>query len=126
MKSKGTLDFLAAGVFYAILAESFFIALSPAAAEIALLVGVVFYVLRLRLDKTVHFRRLPFDWPVVIFALCGAVSIAVSPNPAFSFYNYYNLVGVYLLTYLLVGQNVTRPEQVRGIAGALAAAAAAA
>lgn len=124
LRAKGTLDFLAAGVFYAILAESFFIALSPLVAEIALVVGILLYGLRLWLDKTVHFCRLPFDWPVLIFALCGAASIAVSPNPAFSFYNYYNLAGVYLLTYILVGQNVTRPEQVRWIAVSLAAAAA--
>ena len=98
LRAKGTLDFLAAGVFYAILAESFFIALSPALAETALFIGIVFFVLRLRLDPKVHFRRLPFDWPVLIFALCGAASVAVSPNPAFSFYNYYNLAGVYILT----------------------------
>jgi len=124
LRAKGTLDFLAAGVFYAILAESFFIALSPALAETALFIGIVFFVLRLRLDPKVHFRRLPFDWPVLIFALCGAASVAVSPNPAFSFYNYYNLAGVYILTYILVGQNITRPQEVRWIAVALAAAAA--
>ncbi len=110
-------------IFYAILAEAFFIALSPGLAKVALLCGVILWFVRLKTSTGMRFRHMPFDIPIAVFVLCGAASIAVSPDPAFSFYNYYNLVGVYVLTYLLVTQNVTRSEQVRLIAGALGLAA---
>ena len=110
-------------IFYAILAEAFFIALSPSLATTALLIGTVLWLVRLKCRQGPRFCRTPLDVPIGIFVLCGAASIAVSPNPAFSFYNYYNLVGVYVLTYLLVTQNIHREYELRWIAGALAAGA---
>lgn len=109
-------------IFRAILAETFLIALFPEAAKIALLIGLLLYLVKLKRYGW-YFRRHSFDLPVAVFAVLGAASIAVSPNPAFSFYNYYNLVGVYLLTYLLVTQNVTERNQVRKMIQFLAAAA---
>ncbi len=110
-------------IFYAILAEAFFIALSPSLATTALLCGLLLWGIRIKRQGGLHYRRMPFDWPIAVFLFCGAASIAVSPDPAFSFYNYYNLALVYAFTYLLVTQNITRPGQVRLIAFAMGLAA---
>ena len=72
------------------------------------------------------FRRdnLPFDVPVTIFLLIGAVSVFLSSARSFALiYNYCSLVGIYALTYLIVGQTVRKPEQVKLIAQALGASA---
>lgn len=119
LKAKGTIGFLKSIIFYGIILESFFIALSPMLAEIALLVGFVAYLIRWKLDDEYHYERLPFDIPVLIFVLFGAASIAVSPDKGFSFYNYYNLVGVYMMIYILVGQNIRKPDQVKTVAKTL-------
>lgn len=121
MTAKDSLsDYLAGGIYYAILLEAFLIALSPPLATAALLLGVIFWLARLVVDKECRrFRRLPYDVPAALFALLGAVSIFASPDRGFSFYNYYNLVGVYLLTYLLVGQNVRASQDIRKIVYAL-------
>jgi len=97
----------------ALYAEAFLLALWPMGATIALLAGVVLLMVRFRMEKDFHFRHLPLDVPVVLFALLGAASIVMSPDKGFSFYNYYNLVGVYLLTYFLAGQVVREARQVR-------------
>lgn len=49
-------------------------------------------------------RRTPFDFPIAVFAAASFASVFVSPDPAFSFYNCYNLVGRYVLTYYLAAQ----------------------
>ncbi len=108
---------------WAILVEAFFIALFPSLATIALMIGILLTVWKFRLDKERVFRHLPFDVPLALFVFLGALSITVSPDKAFSFYNYYHLVGVYALTYLLIGQNVSQPEQVKKILLALAGSA---
>ena len=61
--------------------------------------------------------------PVGIFAVLGLASVAGSPDPAFSFYNYYNLVGVYLLMYFFIGQNVRTAQDFKDLLGALALSA---
>lgn len=108
---------------WAIVAVGFALALSPGAATAALLVGSALTLWRLRADPAMHFRRLPFDIPVLIFAGFGAASILVSPDPAFSFYNYYNLVGVYLLMYFFIGQNLRTGRELKLLIASLAASA---
>ena len=110
--------------YFALRTEAFFIALSPQLAGIALALGVLFWIRRWICDPEFHFRRLPYDVPVFLFILIGAASIAVSPNPAFSFYNYYVLVGAYAFTYFLAGQTLRTEEQLRGIVKMLAWSAA--
>lgn len=97
----------------ALYAEAFLLALWPLGATIALLAGVVLLLVRFRLEKDFSFRHLPLDVPASLFALLGAASIIMSPDKGFSFYNYYNLVGVYLLTYFLAGQVLREPRQFR-------------
>ena len=103
----------------ALTAEAFFIAISPTAASLALLAGVFFWLWRWNRDPEFHFRRLPYDVPVFIFIIVSAVSVFASPDPAFSFYNYYHLVGAYAGTYFLAGQTLRTEAQLRRVLKAL-------
>ena len=96
-----------------VLAEAFLLPLLPSAATAALLIAVVLTVLRFRTDAEFKFRQLPFDVPAALFVLLSGLSIMVSPDKGFSFYNWYNLVGVYVLTYFVVGQNMRSVQQVK-------------
>lgn len=109
--------------WYAVLAEAFLLALWPPGATIALLIGVVFTFLRFRTDREFRFRHFPFDVPVCLFVLISGVSVLGAPDRGFSFYNWYNLVGVYALTYFLVGQQLREMRQFKQLLLALSAAA---
>ena len=109
--------------WYGVLAEAFFLPLFPSLATVALLVTTVITALRFRIDEELVFRQLPFDVPVGLFVLLSALSILVSPDKGFSFYNWYNLVGVYVLTYLVVGQNLRSVRQIKEILAVSAVAA---
>ena len=109
---------------YAILAESFFLALSPTIAAAAIMIGVVTWFLRSQIDSKYKIRSLPFDVPVTIFFLVGAASVLLSSVRSLALiYNYCMLVGIYALTYFVVGQTIRTPEQVKQMAQALGAAA---
>ena len=109
---------------YAVLTEAFFLALSPAVASTAVVFGVIVWFLRSRIDSHYKIRSLPFDVPVTIFLLIGAVSVFMSSARSFELiYNYCSLVGVYALTYLIVGQTIQTSEQVKLVAKALGASA---
>ena len=109
--------------WFAVLAEAFLLALWPAGATIALLIGIVFTFLRFRTDRDFKFRHFPFDVPVCLFILISGASVLGSPDRGFSFYNWYNLVGVYALTYFLVGQQVREIKQFKQLLIALGASA---
>ena len=98
-----------------LLAEAFLLPLFPPAATAALLIAAVLTVLRFRTDDEFTFRNLPFDVPVGLFVLLSGLSILVSPDKGFSFYNWYNLVGVYVLNYFVVGQNLRDMRQLKEI-----------
>ncbi|MBD3879758.1 MAG: O-antigen ligase family protein [Quinella sp. 1Q5] len=109
---------------YAVLTEAFFLALSPTVAATAVVFGVITWFLRSRIDSHYKMRGLPFDVPVTIFLLIGAVSVFTSSARSFDLiYNYCSLVGIYALTYLIVGQTIQKPEQVKWVTQALGASA---
>ena len=109
---------------YAVLAEAFFLALSPTIAAAAVVFGTITWFLRSRIDTHYKMRSLPFDVPVAIFLLLGAVSVFLSSARSFELiYNYCSLVGIYALTYLIVGQTVQTPAQVKQVVQALGASA---
>ncbi len=109
---------------YAILTEAFFLALSPTIAAAAVVFGVMTWFLRSRIDNKYKMRSLPFDVPVAIFLLIGAASVFLSSARSLELiYNYCSLVGVYGLTYLIVGQTIHTPAQIRQVAQALGASA---
>ena len=109
---------------YAILTEAFFLALSPTVAAAAVMFGIITFFLRIQIDSKYKLRSLPFDVPVTIFLLLGAASVLFSTARSFELiYNYCTLVGIYGLTYFIVGQSVRTPAQVKSIAQALCASA---
>ena len=109
---------------YAVITEAFFLALSPTVAATAVVFGVITWFLRSRIDSHYKMRSLPFDVPVTIFLLIGAVSVFTSSARSFDLiYNYCSLVGIYALTYLTVGQTIQKPEHVKWVTQALGASA---
>ena len=109
---------------YAIITEAFFLALSPTVAAAAVMIGIITWFLRAQIDTKYKIRSLPFDVPVAIFLLIGALSVFLSSARSFELiYNYCTLVGIYGLTYFIVGQTVRTPEHVKTIAQALGASA---
>ena len=114
---------MARGMMYAVIAEALLIPLFPLAAMAVLLLGCTTLLLRLRMDRGFHLRRLPYDAPAFLFVVIGLLSVAVAPDKAFSFYNFYHLVPIYAMTYLLVGQTLRTPRELRRVVAAMAAAA---
>lgn len=109
---------------YAILVEAFFLALSPAVAATAVVFGVITWFLRSRIDSQYKMRSLPFDVPVTIFLLIGALSVFMSSARSFELiYNYCSIAGIYGLTYLIVGQTIHTSAQIKQVAQALGASA---
>ena len=108
---------------YAIFAESFFLALWPTAAAAAVMFGVITWFLRKQIDSRYRMLSLPFDVPVALFLLIGAASVFLSSARSVQLiYNYCTMVGIYGLTYLIVGQTIRTPAQVKQMAQALFAA----
>ena len=110
-------------MMYAVIAEAFLIPLSPLAAMAVLLLGCGAMLLRLRMDRGFHLRRLPYDAPALLFVIIGLLSVAVAQDRAFSFYNFYHLVPIYALTYLLVGQTLRTPRECQRVVLAMALSA---
>ena len=105
---------------YAILTESFFLALYPTVAAAAVMFGVITWFLRKQIDSRYQMLSLPFDVPVALFLLIGAASVFLSSARSFELiYNYCTMVGTYGLTYLIVGQTIRTPAQVKQMAQAL-------
>lgn len=96
----------------AVYAEAFFIALSPWAAAAALIIGVLLWLYRFIRNKDREFIRTKVDKFILAFFVISGLSVTGAMDPYFSFYNWYNLVGAYLLTYELVIQTVKNREEV--------------
>lgn len=95
-------------------AEGFFLALFPSIATFAIILGILLWLVRLRMDKNFKFRSLPYDLPMTLFVVISAASIFFSPVRSFElFHNFLNLAGIYILTYILIGQNIRTPEQIK-------------
>ena len=114
---------MARGMLYAVIAEAFLIPLVPLAAMAVLLFGCAALFLRLRIDPSFRLRRLPYDAPALLFVVIGLLSVAAAPDKAFSFYNFYHLVPIYAMTYLLAGQSLRTPRELQRVVLAMAAAA---
>lgn len=108
----------------AILVEAFFLALFPSVAAAAVVVGMIAWFFRVQIDSRFKLRSLPFDVPVIIFILFCTVSVFLSPARNFELiYNFFGIVGLYVLTYILIGQNIRTKEQMINLAKALALSA---
>lgn len=108
----------------AVLAETFFLAIFPSVAAVAVVLGTVVWFLRLQVDAQFKLRSLPFDVPIMLFVLLSAVSVFHSPaRDAELIYNFFSLIGIFVMTYLLVGQNIRTVGQVKFFVKALSASA---
>ena len=109
----------------AIWAEIFLLAIFPQFTAAAVLVGVIAWFLRLQIDKDFKLRSLPFDMPITIFVILGAISVFMSPVRNFDLiYNYCEIMGIFILSYLLIGQNIRTTAQVQSLTTAIAVTAA--
>ena len=109
---------------YAIWAEGFFLAIFPSIATFALMCGIILWFLRLQLDKNFKLRPLPYDLPITLFIILGTASVIFSPVRNFElFYNLLILVGTYVLTYILIGQNIRTHEQIKFFVKSIGASA---
>lgn len=101
-------------MFYIVAALLFMLPFSYEISSLLLVVGWLVYIYK-SVKGFFEWERTPFDFPIAIFVVISFLSIFVSPDPAFSFYNCYNLVGRYVLTYYLVVQslNIKDVKQVK-------------
>lgn len=109
---------------FAVYAEAFLIALTPWGAAAALIVGVLLWLYRFIKSPDRHFVRTKVDKFILAFFILSGLSVTGAMDPYFSFYNWYNLVGAYLLTFELVTQTVKTREEVKKIITILGASAA--
>ena len=84
---------------YSILGLAFFLALNQDIASGFLLTGTLAYLIKLSCFKDVKFKYSIVDLPIALLVVFSAISILVSVDKFFSFYNCYNLLGRYVLTY---------------------------
>lgn len=110
-------------VEHCILAVAFFLPLSLDLATGFLLGGCAAWGGKLCLTRRWQWRLTPLDWVVGALVLLGAVSVLFSPDRGFSFYNYYHLMGRYVLLYYLVVCNFHSTEQLRRLVWAVLASA---
>lgn len=106
------LDYL---IEHCILAVTFFLPLSMTVSSGFLGFGAILWIGKMLVVGRMNFKRTPFDVGIALFVLLSAASIWSSPDKGFSFYNYYNLMGRYVLIYYLVVNNITSVGQIKRI-----------
>lgn len=111
-------------IYLSILMEAFFIGLSQTTAIVFMGIGIALFLLRWWKDPDFHVKRTTFHWPIIVYLLCSAASIFVSPDKVYTLTIWFVLVVIYLLTYVLVTQNLENSRQVRLLAYSLGASAA--
>ncbi|MBP1765146.1 MAG: putative bicarbonate transporter, IctB family [Firmicutes bacterium] len=107
-----------------ILAVAFFLPLSLGVATAFLGLGVVCWLGKMLVARRWQFRRTPYDWLIALLIVLSASSILVAPDRWLSFYNYYNLMGRYILLYYLVVNNIHSLDQMKRLVWALLMSAA--
>lgn len=104
---------------YSLVGVVFFLPISLGLSTTALLAAALAWVAKMRVLRRVCLVPAPFNWAVLAFAAVAGLSVLVSPDREFSFYNYYQLFGRYLLLYFLVINNVRTEDEVRRLVQAL-------
>ena len=108
----------------AIWVEIFFIAIFPPLATAAIAVGLILSIWRLKDDDQFKLRSLPLDLPLMLFLLLSVASVLFSPVRSLDlFTNFLSLMSIYLLGYVLIGQNIRTPEQIQSVTKTLGIAA---
>jgi len=121
MQTQYYLDYL---IEYCILAVTFFLPLSLTISSGFLGLGAVLWLGKMIAKGRLNFKRTPFDVGIALLVLLSAASIWASPDRGFSFYNYYNLMGRYVLIYYLVVNNINSTIKIKRIIGVMLSSAA--
>jgi putative inorganic carbon (HCO3(-)) transporter len=108
---------------HCILAVAFFLPLSLDVATFFLGIGTLLWAGKMVMAKKLLLKRTPFDEIIGLLVILSAASITGSPDRDFSFYNYYHLMGRYILTYYLVINNLSSFSQVRRLVWSILASA---
>ena len=114
------LDYL---IEHCILAVAFFLPLSLDIATLFLGAGTILWIAKMALLKKLFLKRTPFDEMIALLVILSAASIGVAPDKDFSFYNYYHLMGRYILIYYLVINNLNTLEQLKRLIWSIMASA---
>ncbi|MDT8902311.1 O-antigen ligase family protein [Anaeroselena agilis] len=104
---------------HCIMAVAFFLPLSFNAASLFLALGALLWVARMATDGHLDLKPTPFDGAVALFVTLAAASILASPDRWVSFYNYYHLMGRYILLYYLVVNNFHTIDQLKRLVQAV-------
>jgi len=107
-----------------ILVTAFMLPISLNAASVALGMTALFWVGKMIAQGQIGIRQSPFDFRIMAFVLWSGLSMLYSPDREGSFYNYYHLMGRYILLYYLVISNVNSLSQVRRLIWAVLLSAA--
>ena len=109
---------------HCILAVTFFLPLSLTVSSGFLGFGAALWLVKMIVNRSLNFKSTPFDVGIALLVVLSAASIWSSPDREFSFYNYYNLMGRYVLIYYLVVNNINSAAQIKKIIGVMLASAA--
>ncbi|MCC5466759.1 O-antigen ligase family protein [Pelosinus baikalensis] len=122
-RTTHTQYFLEYLIEHCILAVTFFLPLSLKWSSIFLGLGALLWLGKIIVLQKLDFKATPFDAGIALLVLLSAASILASPDRDFSFYNYYNLMGRYLLLYYLVVNNMRSSSQVKRLIWSMLASA---
>ncbi len=105
--------------FYMLVLSAFFASLESSASTYTLIIGL-FFLIGGRAFGAKKWHGTPLDKALWLFVLMGFLSIFDSPQKAFSFYNWYHLVGVYVIIYYLSAEFLNEKERFKMLFYALA------
>lgn len=123
-RTTQTQYFLEYLIEHCILAVTFFLPLSLKISSGFLGLGALLWLGKMIVMRKMDFKATPFDIGIALLIVLSASSIWASPDREFSFYNYYNLMGRYILIYYLAVNNIRSSNQVKRIVWAMLASAA--
>lgn len=101
---------------HCILAVAFFLPLSYQAASGFLVLGTLLWAGRMAVAGRMDLRRTPLDPVIALLVVLAAASILSSPDRWLSFYNYYHLMGRYVVLYYLAVNNLHTAGQLKLLA----------
>jgi putative inorganic carbon (HCO3(-)) transporter len=118
-RTTQTQYFLEYLIEHCILAVTFFLPLSLKMSSGFLGLGALLWVGKMIVMRKMDFKATPFDIGIALLIVLSASSIWASPDREFSFYNYYNLMGRYILIYYLAVNNIRSSDQVKRLVWAM-------
>jgi putative inorganic carbon (HCO3(-)) transporter len=122
-RTTQTQYFLEYLIEHCILAVAFFLPLSLKMCSGFLGLGALLWLGKMIVMRKMDFKATPFDIGITLLVVLSACSIWASPDREFSFYNYYNLMGRYILIYYLAVNNIRSSSQVKRLIWAMLASA---